>query len=69
MSWFIVQSARKTLTIYLVEADNEQAARESYDDREYLGFFDDETLDLKVVGPFQTQGAALSDDSSYVDGR
>jgi hypothetical protein len=70
MPWFIVQSARKTLTIYLVEADTKEDAAKSYDNEKgYLGYFDDESLGLSVVGPFETDEAALADDSSYTQGR
>ena len=69
MPWFIVQSARKTLTIYLVESDTKEDAAKSYDDGEYLGYFDDESMGLAVMGPFETREAALEDDSSYTQGR
>ena len=69
MPWFIVQSERKTLTIYLVEAEDSEAAAQNVEDGDYLGYFDDETTDVNVVGPFETEEDALNDDSAYVDGR
>jgi hypothetical protein len=69
MPWFIVQSERKTLTIYLVEAEDSEAAAQNVDKGEYLGYFDDETTGVNVVGPFETEEDALNDDSAYVDGQ
>jgi hypothetical protein len=69
MPWFIVQTERKTLTIYLVEAKDSEAATQNVDDSDYLGYFDDETTDVNVVGPFETEEDALNDDSAYVNGR
>lgn len=69
MPWFIVQTERKTLSIYLVQAENSEVAAENVVDGDYVGYFDDETTGVNVIGPFETDEDALHDDSAYVDGR
>jgi hypothetical protein len=69
MPWFIVQTERKTLTIYLVEAETPEVAAENVDDRDYIGYFDGQSTDMKVIGPFETKDDALDDTSAYVSGR
>jgi len=71
MPWFIVQSARKTLEIYLIEAKDENTAASSIGAAgcRYLGYFDGESTGVGVVGPFDSPGTALEDDSSYSQGR
>lgn len=69
MPWFIVQTERKTLTIYLVEAKTPDVAAENVDGSDYVGYFDDQTTDMNVIGPFETKDDALDDTSAYVSGR
>lgn len=40
MPWFIVQCERKTLTKYLVKAENATAVMDVCDDWKYLGYMD-----------------------------
>ena len=70
MPWFIIQSPRRTWTVCLVEAADAVAARNGSDDG-YLGYFDEDDPETEsvVVGPFESQKAALEDESSYVEGK
>ncbi len=68
MAWFLIQSERKTWTKYLVEANDEEAAIESSDNWQYLGYVDgDDTESTMAGGPFRSKAEALADLSSYVD--
>ncbi|MBI2350104.1 MAG: hypothetical protein HYV00_01225, partial [Deltaproteobacteria bacterium] len=50
MAWFIIQRERKSWTKFLVEAENEDAAMENDDNREYLGYVDGDDTDSDIVG-------------------
>lgn len=67
MSYFIVQTVRKTYLKYLVEADSED---EAYGlDGKYLGYLDGDTENAEIIGgPFETKDAALADIISYTEG-
>ena len=69
MPWFIIQSERKTLTVYAVEAENIEIATTESKAGEYLGYFDGETIGGQVFGPFTSRADALASDSAFVDGR
>ena len=49
MAWFILQSERRTYTIFLVEAQDQAMARCSFDDAEYLGYVDGEDLEAVAL--------------------
>jgi len=67
MAWFIIRCERKTWTKYVVEAENEDAAIESYEDWQYLGYVDGDCTETAVIGgPFMSEAQALADDASYV---
>jgi hypothetical protein len=68
MPWFIVQCERKTWTKYIVEAENKEAALESSDDWQYLGYVDGDDIEATVSSPFDTKSTALADIVSYSDG-
>lgn len=68
MPWFIVQCERKTLTKYLVEAENTDAVMDVCDNWEYLGYADGDETGETIVGPFNTKEKALDDATTYVAG-
>ena len=69
MPWFIIQSERKTLTIYLVEAENAETAAHEDLEPGYLGYFDAEVAGAQVFGPFENADDALASDFAFVNGR
>lgn len=69
MAWFIIRRERKTWTKFLVEADSEEAAFDSSDNWQYLGYLDGDDTDSDVVGgPLGSKVEALADVVSYVEG-
>ena len=69
MGWFIIQCERKTWIKYIVEAENQNAALQTCDNWEYLGYLDGEETNSQVIdNPFPTEEAALADIASYVEG-
>ena len=68
MPWFVVQCERKTLTKYLVEADNADVVMDVCDNWEYLGYADGDENGEAIVGPFNTKEKALNDATTYVAG-
>jgi hypothetical protein len=69
MAWFIIQCECKTWTKYLVEVEDEEAALQSSDDWQYLGYVDGEETESTIVGgPFESDKKALADTTSYVEG-
>jgi hypothetical protein len=69
MPWFIIQSERKTSTVYIVEAEDAETATIGKKESEYLGYFDSETTGVQVNGPFKNADDALESDFAFVDGR
>jgi len=69
MPWFIIQSERKTSTVYIVEADDAATAVSGENEADYLGYFDSETTGMQVIGPFKSQDDALESDFAFVDGQ
>jgi hypothetical protein len=69
MPWFIIQSERKTSTVYIIEAEDAEAATSEKTESEYLGYFDGETTGVQVIGPFKSEDDALESDFAFVDGR
>ena len=68
MPWFIVQCERKTLTKYLVKAENATAVMDVCDDWKYLGYMDGDDTGESIVGPFDAKENALEDSATYVEG-
>jgi hypothetical protein len=69
MPWFIIQSERKTSTVYITEAEDAEAAISGKKESEYLGYFDTETTGVQVIGPFKSEDDAVESDFAFVDGR
>ena len=69
MPWFIIQSERKTSTVYIIEAEDAEAATGGEKESKYLGYFDGETTGVQVIGPFKSEDDALGSDFAFVDGR
>jgi hypothetical protein len=68
MPWYIVETERRTVTKYLVEATDEAGAHEIADAGEYVGYCDGPDEAIRAYGPFASRDAALDDAVSNVDG-
>ena len=67
MPFFITKYARRTWSVYLVEAEDPEEI--SSDEGEYLGYFDDDGDGYETAGPFATREEALASPEAWVEGR
>jgi hypothetical protein len=72
MSYFLKHVARLTWSVYLVKAEDAEAALMA--DSEYLGVFDEDLPEhftdsdgVKTFGPFETKTDAKNDTSAWVE--